>query len=104
MSLAEFFQKARAWFSTSWVVYGNSLERWAIALGLFILLVIILKIAKTMVERRLETLAGRTTNQWDDALVAALRATKLWFVVTMAGCLALLTLDLPGEITVVKQV
>ncbi len=96
MSLTEFFDAVRARLSLPLEFYGNSPGRWAIAVGVFLLLLIVLRISKGVGARRIEKLAARTATKWDDALVDALGATKLWFLVVMSAYLAArLVLDLP---------
>jgi small-conductance mechanosensitive channel len=97
MLFSGFLDDAYRWFSLSREVGGNSLERWAVALGIFVLLTAALRIAKAVVARRAGELAAKTATTWDDALVATFKATKFWFLAVMAGYVALLTLTLPDK-------
>ncbi len=96
MSLTEFFDRLQEWAPLSREFYGNSLARWAIAVGLFLLLLIVLRIVKALAARRVEKLAALTATKWDDALVDTFKATKLWFLLAMSAYLAArLVLELP---------
>ncbi|MFH1686111.1 MAG: mechanosensitive ion channel family protein [bacterium] len=65
--------------------YNNSVHEWLIGLGLAALVLVIAQIVRSMAVARLGRLARRTTNLLDDALVAALKRTKLYLVAI--GCM-----------------
>lgn len=60
-------------------VWGNSLRQWlqagAVAAGVFLVLFLVRRLLVT----RLGTLAKRTTNPFDDALVEVIGRTRIWF-------------------------
>lgn len=77
----------------------NSLSQWLIAAGTAGVVLTGLWIAKTALHRRLAISAPRTRLVWDDLLAAALRQTKLFFVVILALFLGSRTLQLPPQAT-----
>ncbi len=104
MSLTEFFDRLREQASLSREFYGNPLGRWAVAAGVFLLLLLVFKLIKRFVARRIEELAARTATKWDDALVDTLGATKLWFLVLISAYFTTrLVLPLPDHISAVAD-
>jgi small-conductance mechanosensitive channel len=92
MLLAEFLNDAQAWLSREF--YGNSLERWAVAVAVFLVLLAVLKVIQTLAARRIEKLAARTATNWDDALADALKATRLLFLLVVSAYFGSLLLTL----------
>lgn len=68
-------------------------QRWLLAVAVAVVVFAALRIFHAILVNRLQALASRTVNQWDDVLIAALRKTKwaLYFVVSLyaAGVLFL---------------
>jgi len=62
---------------------GNTVQVWAIALGIAVGLTIILAAVKRIVVRRLGALAKRTTTDIDDLFVDLLRRTRLYFLLAI---------------------
>ena len=77
--------------------YGNSLERWLIALGVAAVLVLVLHFGKRLVFKRLSALAARTETDLDDAVSELVGRTKLLFIVVIALYFASLSLTLPQK-------
>ena len=98
MSFAELVEKVRDWFSFSRDIYGNSLGRWAMALVLFVALLVLFRLAKMLTVRSMEKLAAHTPTPWRQTLTAALRVTKLWFFVVVSACVALWALELAADV------
>ncbi len=78
------------------VIYGNPLERWALALLATIALAIILRLMLRLIQRRIERLADRTKTGLDDLLVDLMRRTKWWFLSLESAYVSTILLDLPG--------
>jgi small-conductance mechanosensitive channel len=77
------------------MVFGNSLERWMIALAVATAIVIALRLFERVVIRRLHALAGRTKTDWDDLLAHTLSQTKLLVLGVLAVFAAAHILTLP---------
>ncbi len=63
-----------------WLAYsiaGNPLQGWLSAVGGVLLVAIAVAAVKPLVVARLGAIADRTSNRWDDAVVDALRATRV---------------------------
>ncbi|QBS37552.1 mechanosensitive ion channel family protein [Thermaerobacter sp. FW80] len=58
---------------TRWLILGNPVWRWLVALGVALLTLALLKLARDRLAARLAVLAGRTGTAWDDFLVELLQ-------------------------------
>jgi small-conductance mechanosensitive channel len=58
----------------------NTLRQWAIATGVTVLVVIVLRTVAAVAVNRLRALARRTATQWDDIIAEALGKTKFLFL------------------------
>lgn len=83
--------------------YGNSAERWVIALAIFAGILLLLKIIKSVLGRRISTLAERAGGRWPTMVRGLVERTKLFFLVVLAAYCASLTLKLPPDIERVVQ-
>ncbi|MCB9709027.1 MAG: mechanosensitive ion channel family protein [Myxococcales bacterium] len=79
--------------------FGNDVERWAVALGLALLVWAGLYIAKRLLESRLSRIAAHTKSHVDDVVVAILKATQGFFLLAAALYVGLRTLELPKDFT-----
>lgn len=82
-------QNAAFWEIVFW---GNSLTRWAIALGVAIGVVLVLRIVAAVAAARIKKLAARTSTDVDDLIADLLDRTRFLFVLIVAvwgGALAL---------------
>ncbi len=61
-------------------VLGNSLLQWSIAATALMLSFIVMRLAKRIATRRLATLAAKTSTQWDDIIVDAIKQTRTLFM------------------------
>jgi len=66
-----------------YLILKNPVSEWLIALAVVVAVAAGLDALKSILGRRLATLAARTDNRWDDILVAALRATRLLVLVVI---------------------
>ncbi|WP_165797410.1 mechanosensitive ion channel family protein [Solimonas fluminis] len=78
-------------------VYGGTPKDWLVALGLSAAVALTVYLVKPILLRRLEAQALRSRTQIDDAMVAALRATRLWLVVIFALSIGSHYLTLPDR-------
>jgi len=78
-------------------VYGSTLLQWALAAGMATIIVLLVGLAKPVLLRRLGAAAQRTRLSFDDALVYALRATRLLPVALIAIGVGGQLLDLPAK-------
>lgn len=65
--------------------FGNSLQAWLTALGILAGVLIVLRVAQSIVENHIRRLATTTSTELDDIVVAALSKTKIWFLALAAA-------------------
>ena len=87
-----------------WQFYHNSLEAWAIAGTVAVVIGAVLFIARTMLARRLAKVAAKTATTADDAIVDLLRRTRYFFIIAAALAGASLFLELPARALAVGRV
>jgi len=87
-----------------WQFYHNSLQAWVVAGIVFVVIGTTLSIARTLLARRLEKVAARTSTTADDAVVDLLRRTRYFFILTAAVAGATFFLDLPKRALAVGHV
>jgi len=78
------------------IVNANSPRAWLTAAAIFVAIAGVLFALKTLLSRRLATIAQRTATQIDDAFVAVFGATNVLFIVVIALRTATSALELPG--------
>ena len=64
---------------------GNPVRAWLVALAIFLGTLALLVGMRWLVTRRLQQIAERTSTRVDDYLVALLRRTRYFFLLTVAG-------------------
>lgn len=62
------------------VFYGNTVQGWIVAISVGFLVLLCLWAAEYVIVRRLQGLAGRTANQWDDMAAEILGKTRFTFL------------------------
>jgi len=82
----------------SYLLLGNQLIDWLIAVGVLIAGIFLTLIIKWLVINRLDAFAKKTSIVLDDALVSALRKTYLWILFFPLLLLASNWLDLPASV------
>jgi small-conductance mechanosensitive channel len=75
--------------------YGNSLERWIIALAIAVLAGAVLYAAKAILRRQVARWAARTRTNLDDLAVEVLSSTRSFFIVFLALYAGAQALQLP---------
>ena len=77
--------------------FGNSLQDWLVAVGIFALSFVVLKTVLGLLISRLGSLADRTAHEYDDLLVAILKNTKLLALIACSAYFASIVIVLkPG--------
>jgi small-conductance mechanosensitive channel len=82
-------------------LFHNSLQRWLIAVAVFLLCSLFLKIFVRQLYQRLKKFAGRTKTYVDDMVVELLSRIKMFFLSALALYLAALILQLPSLATAI---
>lgn len=80
------------------VYYGNDLQSWAEALGIFLLLLVVLPLAKVGLDQRLRALPAHKSPTVLELAIALYHSTTRLFILAMASYLALKTLSLPARV------
>ncbi len=79
--------------------FGNSVQRWLIAVAVAVGVGAALWLTKTLLTRRAEILAKGHSNTWLAAIVDLLRHTSGWFLLILAMYVASVLLTLPEKVT-----
>ncbi len=79
-------------------LYGNTLQTWAIALGVAAAVFVALRLIEEVLIVWIEKITKRTKTQWDDLVVHALRGTKSIFLLIVALFAGAIVLDLPDAV------
>ena len=79
-------------------LFGNSLLQWSAAGTATVLTIIVLLVLSRFVRARLTAFARKTEGTLDDALAAAMRATRFWFIAAIALLCGAQFLDLPARV------
>ena len=85
--------------SLDYVVLGNSIQAWLIAIGAAVAIFLLLVLIRKTVIRRLRRVAERTTTRLDDLFVALLRHLKAWFLLAVAVFAGTFFLSLPTQLS-----
>lgn len=83
----------------NFLLLGNQLTDWLIALGVLLAGVVLTKILKWIAVNRLDSLAKKTSIILDDAFVSALRKTYIWILFFPLLLIASGWLELPSNLT-----
>src|SRR5215204_217067 len=75
--------------------YGGSVRTWLLALGVAVGISALLLAARSLVARRLERIASRTPNRFDDLTVTLVRRTRAYAIVALSLTAAAQLLTLP---------
>jgi small-conductance mechanosensitive channel len=77
------------------IILGNTTTEWAVAIGVALLFVIVLRTVQGVIRGRIARLAQKTDTRWDDHLVKIISSTRLLFWLVMGGWFGAQFLDLP---------
>jgi small-conductance mechanosensitive channel len=83
----------------NYVIYDNPLRQWALALVIALALTFILRLAKRIIQLRIDRLARRTGTEVDDFVADLLRRTKWWFLALESAFFASIFLTLPPTVS-----
>lgn len=81
-----------------WTFYSNTVRAWVLAVLIAGVILVVLQLARRIVERYLRRIAGRTRTDLDDVAVEALRRTRPWFLTIVAVWGGSLFLVLPDRL------
>ena len=85
-------------FWQTYIFLGNTLWVYIIALGYFFITLLVLQIFRSFVVRRLERLAKKTANTFDDAVIACVDGLHARFYITLSLYIASRQLVLTGMV------
>lgn len=77
---------------------GNPLQRWLLALGVALAIVLVVSLIKKLAISRLAKIAERTSTRFDDSVIAALQRTRLPVIAIPALWFAIQPLELPERL------
>ena len=76
---------------------GNDVRTWLVALGITVAVFVVLRLVEQVLIVRVQRLAEKTRTVIDDALIGALRKTKLLYLLIVAVYFGSRALDLPDK-------
>lgn len=79
----------------STLLFGNSIERWLIALGIALLVFFGLLLIRRVIRTKLQKIATKNKLKIDDFLANLISSVKIWFFVFIALAVGLLFINLP---------
>ncbi len=79
-------------------LWGNSIQKWLIALGVTVAVILALRIFKGVVLRRLRSITEKTKTHLDDLVVETLQGTKGIFYLVLGVCAGSRLLDLSPKL------
>ncbi len=82
----------------NFVLYGNSVLFWLIALGIAILIYILLKIFNALVTKRLQKMVTKTNTSVDDVILVIIKNTKSIFLLIFSIYIGSKFLQLPQNV------
>jgi small-conductance mechanosensitive channel len=82
---------------------GNTVDRWLLALALFCGVALLLRVIKSVVERRMRGLAERSTPRWPTVVLELAERTRSIVLMLLAAFCGLATLKLPPDFDRVLQ-
>ncbi len=81
----------------NWTFYGNSMERWLLAVGVAALVTVVLLFARRVLGSRLSALANRTTNDLDNLIADVFKHTHGFFLLFIGLFIGARLLQLPDR-------
>lgn len=90
-------------FSQREDVYGNSLQRWLLAIAIALIVGLLLRLIKRLLAGRITPFAERTTLAWPALVIGLLDRTRAWFLLLMALYAGSLVLKLPPNIVAIVR-
>src|SRR4051812_19095484 len=84
-------------FSFDTMVFGNTVEKWLIALLSTVLVFFIFTLTRHLLLKRFRKVVARTSSKIDDILFVALENTRPYTILTFAAFLSTIHVDLEGR-------
>lgn len=84
-------------------VLGNSLMQWLIAATVLVLSFIVMRLTKRIATRRLSILAAKTSTQWDDIIVDAIKQTRTLFMLFASILIGSMFIELSDRVHSIMQ-
>ncbi|HKY90968.1 MAG TPA: mechanosensitive ion channel family protein [Nevskiaceae bacterium] len=88
------------WNPMSWVILGNPLADWAIALGFAVSINLAVALVRWLAINKLSNAARRSRTHFDDGIVEAVRRTRQWLVTIVSLYIGSRYLELPEKTNV----
>ena len=85
------------------VYWGNNVRAYLIAAGVFLAIMIAVRLARHIIVKRIGALVQRTETRFDDTLIGMVGATRMWLTAFVALYAASLFLVLPAELAAKVQ-
>jgi small-conductance mechanosensitive channel len=85
-------------FELTTIFYGNEIQRWLIALGFTVGVLIILRLVEQVLIVRMQRLAKKTQTMVDDIVTGSLRKTKLLYLLIVSIFVGTLSLKLEPDL------
>ena len=96
----EFFRRLERWtshLSDDTVIYHNPIRQWVLAIGLFVLIAVMLRMVNGLVRRRADQRAQRLPYRLFSLVVTLADETRRWFLLIVAAYFASLVLTMPEK-------
>ena len=81
-------------------LYNNPIYDWLIAIAIAVVIFLVMRLGKAIVQRRIGQLARKTATNWDDLFVALTERIHILFLLVLAFYAGTLKLDLPSSVSV----
>ncbi|MGB3050045.1 MAG: hypothetical protein WBB42_03560, partial [Polyangiales bacterium] len=78
--------------------YGNELQRWLIALGVTVGVLVVLRLVERVLVVRIQRITSKTQTMIDDIVIGSLRNTKLLFLLVVSFFVGSLWLNLEPNV------
>jgi small-conductance mechanosensitive channel len=81
------------------ILYNNPIYNWLFAIAIAVVIFLIMRLGKAIVQRRIGQLVKRTATKWDDLIVALAEQIHIIFLMVLAFYAGSLKLDLPSDVS-----
>lgn len=79
--------------------YHNTISDWGMAVAIALVVYIVMRFGKAIVQRRLSRLVSQTVTEWDDMALALLERIHGWFLLVLSVYVGLRTLFFPETVS-----
>jgi small-conductance mechanosensitive channel len=84
-------------------IYGNSVQKWLLALAVFLFLFIVIALIKRIFTRKSEKLVKGTKTHIDDMFADGIKQTRNWFIVLVSLYFGSQMLSLPDNLILIRN-